>query len=390
MSFWNPIFAGRFVRRIRPADLLRRDGTGTAAVFPAAVLLIAAVVSTAVDAAEVTVICGTGAAGYTGDGGSATEATADQPFGLTTGPDGCLYVCEVGNHVIRRIDLQSGEVTTFAGTGRKGYSGNGGPAAAAAMNEPYEVQFDRHGNLYVVEMQNHIVRRIEAGTGTIQLVAGSGEPGFAGDGGPATEARLNRPHSICLDDRGHLYICDIGNHRIRVVDPETGIISTWCGNGQRDSLTESSRVSADTALNGPRALAFDAQRNRLVLALREGNAVYSIDLATMRFEHLAGTGRKGYSGDGGPASESRLSGPKGVAVNSSGDVFIADTESHTIRVIRAADGSIETVIGDGAVGPQFHADGRKCRTDRPHGVCIGPAGALFVGDSNNHRVLMLR
>ena len=235
--------------------------------------------------------------------GPPTQTPLSQPFGICTGPDGALYVCEVGSHIIRRIDLGSGEMSTIAGCGRKGYSGDGGPATQAELNEPYEVRFDIHGNMVFVEMQNHVVRRVDRTTGLITTIAGTGVAGFSGDGGPANAAQLNQPHSIALDTNGRLYICDIRNHRIRMVDPSFGLITTVAGTGEQSKTPDGASL-AGTPLNGPRALDFDG-RHSLYVALREGNAIFRIDLITGTLHHLAGTGRSGYAGDGGPATVPR-------------------------------------------------------------------------------------
>lgn len=321
-------------------------------------------------------------------GADALQTAVAQPFGLVIGPDGALYVCEVGSHVIRRIDLSTGQSQVVAGSGRKGYRGDGGPAVSADLNEPYEVRFDADGNLLFVEMQNHVVRRVDAKTSVISTVAGTGKPGFSGDGGPATAAELRQPHSIALDQAGDLYICDIGNHRIRRVDSRTGVISTFAGTGDRGPTPDGAGLDG-TPLNGPRALDFDG-RNSLFLALREGNALFRIDLEKRTLHHLAGTGKSGYSGDGGPARNARLAGPKGVAVSAGGDVWFADTESHTIRVYRSRRNIVETVVGDGMRGNGPDGAPLNCRLDRPHGVFVAQDGRLFIGDSNNHRVRELQ
>lgn len=288
----------------------------------------------------------------------------DQPFGLVVGPDGWLYVCEVGKHRVLKMPTAGGAVSVVAGTGVKGYSGDGGPAVKAQLNEPYELVFDGAANLYFVERMNHVVRRVDARTGVISTVAGTGVEGFAGDGGPGRLAQFRQPHSLVFASDGRLLICDILNGRIRALDLVTGLVSTW---------------AAD--LKGPRALAVDGA-GQLYLALREGNAVYRMDAKTRAMTRFAGTGVKGYSGDGAAAVWATLSGPKGVACGRDGSVYIADTENHAIRRVRK-DGVIETVRGDGVRG-----DGG--RLARPHGVTVGPDGTLYIGDSENNRVLVMK
>ena len=340
-------------------------------------------------AQEVVTILGTGKAGWSGDGGAGTQARCNEPFGLVVGPDNAIYVCETKSHVIRRIDPQTQNVTTIAGTGGKsGYAGDGGPATAALLHEPYEIRFDKDGHMFFVEMRGEVVRRVDSRTGLISTVAGTGKAGFGGDGGPATLAQLKQPHSIVLDDSGHLFICDIGNHRVRRVELATGLIETFGGTGEKKRTPDGSPVKG-TPLNGPRALDFDPA-GALILALREGNAVYRIDMQALTYQHLAGTGKSGYSGDGGPAQLAQLAGPKGVSLSLEGDIYLADTESHTIRVIRKATGKIETLVGDGTEGDGPDGDPRKCRLARPHGVYVDGSGNVYIGDSNNHRVRMYR
>lgn len=350
----------------------------------ALLLLLSAALPT--HAGKVITLAGNGTSGKTGDGGPAKDATTGGPFGVAVGADGGLYICETTTHVIRRIDPQTGIITTVAGSGEKGYAGDGGPAIEAKLNEPYEVRFDTDGNMYFVEMMNHIVRRVDAKTNIITTVAGSGEQGFAGDGGPAVKAKLDRPHSIALDYDGNLYICDISNNRVRKVDLKSGIITTFAGTGEKKNTPDGASI-AGTPLKGPRALDFDGDHS-LYLALREGNAVYRIDLETQTLHHLAGTGKTGYTGDGGPAKEAELSGPKGIALGANGDIYLADTESHTIRVVRKETGIIETLVGDGKKGDGPDGDPLKCRMNRPHGVFVDAVGKVYIGDSSNHRVRM--
>jgi len=331
---------------------------------------------------------GTGAKGFSGDGGAATAAQVNNPFGLTRGPGGALYVCDTDSHVIRRID-KAGVISTIAGTpGKKGYAGDGGQATQALMNEPYEIRFDAGANLFVVERLNHLVRRVDAITGIISTVAGSGKAGFGGDGGPATGALMSQPHSIGLDSAGDLYICDIVNHRIRKVDMKSGTISTFAGTGAKGSTKDGAKL-AGSALFGPRAIDFD-KAGDMWLALREGNAVYKIDMKAGTIHHFAGTGKKGFTGNGGPAKSATLSGPKGVAISPDGNIYLADTESHSIRMINLKSGNLELIAGTGEKGDGPEGDPVKCKMIRPHGVFVDTDGAVYIGDSETHRVRVVR
>jgi DNA-binding beta-propeller fold protein YncE len=317
------------------------------------------------------IIAGTGVAGF-------SDQQINNPYGLAIGPDGALYFCEIGNHVVRRLDLKTRRLSVVAGTGAKGYSGDGGPATAALLNEPYEVRFDKAGNMFFVEMQNHIVRRVDGKTKIISTVAGIGSAGFSGDGGPALKAQFRQPHSIAFGPDGKMLVCDIGNRRIRRIDLKSGVIDTYAGTGERGPTPDGAPL-AGTPINEPRAIDLDPQGN-LYLALRAGNAVYRIDPKAGTIHHIAGTGQQGYSGDGGPAKLAKLAGPKGIAYSRDGGVYIADTESHTIRRIDLKSGTIATVLGNGQRG----------ELARPHGIFVDKKGAIYVGDSESHRILLLK
>lgn len=323
-------------------------------------------------------LVGTGAAGN-------SDTQIANPYGLTIGPDGALYVCEIDNCIVRRVDLKTRRMTTVAGSGKRGYSGDGGPALKAELNEPYEVRFDRAGHLYFVEMKNHLIRRVDRKTGVISTIAGTGEPGFAGDGGDARKAQFRQPHSIQFAADGSMLVCDIGNHRIRRIDLGKHVIDTFAGTGEKQPTPDGGTLGKGTPLNGPRAIDVDPKGN-LYLALREGNAVYRIDGKTMRIEHIAGTGKQGYAGDGGDARQALLAGPKGIAWSPDGGVYIADTESHTVRRIDLQTRIITTVAGTGQRGDGPDGDPRACKMARPHGVYVDRRGVLYIGDSEAHRV----
>lgn len=338
-------------------------------------------------------IAGTGQPGDNGREGLATETNIDQPFGLEFGPDGALYICEVGQHRVRRLDVAKGRLTTVAGCGRKGYAGDGGSATEAELNEPYEVRFDSHGNLHFVEMRNHVVRRVDAKTGRISTVSGTGKAGYSGDGGPAIAAELRDPHSIAFDANDRLFIADIGNHRVRRVDPKTGKMETIAGNGEK-RLPHDGGTARGKPIFGPRALFIVG--DDLWIALREANSIWRLDLKDGTIHRVAGTGEKGFSGDGGPALQATFNGPKGIAVDRFGRIIVADTENQAIREIDFRSGLIRTLAGAGpqpeAVSKEHRAtvgDGgppTKALLDRPHGVCLGPDGSVYSGDTNHHRV----
>ncbi len=370
----------------RPVAASIKAGTKFAAALGLAALVLA---SSPLAAGDIFTIAGTGKEADGGDSGPAIGTNVGNPFGVEVGPGGNLYVTEVSNHRVRLVNFKDGRMTTVAGCGRKGYSGDGGPATEAELNEPYEVRFDADGNMYFVEMQNAVVRRVDAETGIINTIAGTGKAGYSGDGGPATKATFRQPHSIALDGRGGLYIADIGNHRIRRVDLKTGIVDTVVGTGER-KLPESGKPAKGQPIFGPRALFIDG--NTMWIALREGNTIWRMNLNDGIIHHVAGTGAKGYTGDGGPAAKATFNGPKGVAVGSNGKVYVADTENQTIRAIDPAAGTIETVAGVGPQGRGYNGDDQpatKAHLDRPHGVCAGPDGRVYIGDSENHRVRMV-
>ncbi len=357
-------------------------------VLSTAFLACLALVENADAAPQLATFAGTGAKGFSGDGGPAAQAQLNNPFGIARGPDGALYICDTDNQRVRKV-APDGTISTIAGNGTRGYAGDGGPALAAALNEPYEVRFDAAGNVFFVERLSAVVRRVDAKTGAISTVAGTGQPGFSGDGGPAAKAQLNEPHSIGFDRAGDLYICDIKNHRVRKVDMKTGLISTFAGTGEKKPTPDGAPI-AGTPLNGPRALDFDAGGD-LWLALREGNAVFRLDMKAGAFHHIAGIGGKpGFAGNGGPAKAATLGGPKGVSIGADGRVYIADTESHSIRVIDPKSGTLSVLAGTGARGDGPDGDPLKCQLARPHGVFADRDGAVFIGDSEAHRVRVLR
>ena len=353
------------------------------------ILLALASLTVAAHAAQWTIstFAGNGKQGFSGDGGPAAAAQIDNPFGLVRGPDGALWFCEYTGQRIRKVN-PDGTIHTMAGCGKKGYTGDGGPALEATFNLPHEIRFDKEGNYYIADMTNHAIRRVDAKTGVITTFAGNGTAGYSGDGGPANRAQLKQPHSIQFGADGNLYICDIGNHVIRRVDMKTGTISTFAGTGKPGATPDGAPI-AGTPLKGPRSLDVDKEGN-FWLCTREGNQVFKLDLKAGKYVHIAGTGKSGFNGNGGPAKLADLKGPKGIAIDAEGNAWLADTESHTVRAIDAKTGRLELIAGTGEKGDGPDGDPLKCKMARLHGIFVDADGAVYIGDSEAHRVRVLR
>jgi DNA-binding beta-propeller fold protein YncE len=244
--------------------------------------------------------------------------------------------------------------------------------------------------MYFVEMRNHIVRRVDYKTKMISTIAGTGRQGFGGDGGRATDARFSQPHSIALDRAGAVYVADIGNHRIRRIDPVSGVVESIAGSTER-RLPRDGQAARGNPILGPRALFIDS--DTMWIALREGHSIWRMNLADGILHHVAGTGKAGFAGDGGPARQAEFNGPKGIAVGPDGNVFVADTENHAIRMIDLQSGLIST-IGRGKGGGQIElargGTAASAKLNRPHGICVAADGTVYSGDTLNHRVVRLK
>ena len=243
------------------------------------------------------------------DGADAATAQINNPFGVIVGPDGALYWADFASNRVLRLDLNTRRISVIAGTGEKGHAGDGGPARLAMMSAPHEVRFDRSNNMIVAERDANVVRYIDMRSGLISTLVGTGVAGFDGDGGPSQRAALHQPHSIALDRNDNLYICDILNNRIRRRDARSGIITTFAGTGEKTATPDSAPLDG-TALWAPRSIDIGPD-GTLYLILREGNKAFTIDPVNKTLKHLAGTGAMGYSGDGGPALAALVSRAQG-------------------------------------------------------------------------------
>jgi YVTN family beta-propeller protein len=397
----------------------------------------------------ISTIAGNGTAGFGGDGGLASAAVLNTPQGLTLDATGNLFFVDTGNYRIRRVDAKTGIITTVAGNGGRGFSGNGGPATDATFNfigngVPPQVALDAAGDLFIADQFNQQIRRVDAKTGIITTVAGILAEGYGGDGGLATNAELSDPSGILVDPSGNLYIGDNDNNRVRFVAATTGIISTIAGNGglgDGESATTAalyypqgvaaaggniwiadsnntlirlvnpagvmSTVSGQdyifsyagdggpaihATLNYPVGVTADASRN-LFIADANNNVIRRIDASSGMITTVAGNGVAGFTGDGGPATKASMNFPSAVAGDTVGNGFISDSNNQRIRRVDIISGVITTVAGNGTTG--FSGDGgpavdASLNLPAPYsgagGVVIDTAGNLFISDTNNHRI----
>ncbi|MDD9998867.1 MAG: hypothetical protein OXQ89_14085 [Rhodospirillaceae bacterium] len=321
-----------------------------------------------------------GLAGYAGDGGFAVDARLDGPFDVAVDAGGNVFVAELFNHRIRKIG-PDGIVVTFAGTGAAGFSGDGGPSTAADLNSPVGVAVDAAGYVYVADRLNHRVRRI-ATDGTIETIAGTGTDDYSGDGGPATEAELDQPSGVAVDTAGNVYVADSQNHRIRRIGLG-GTIETIAGTGT-DGYSGDGGPATQARLNSPFDVAVDAMGS-VYVADTFNHRIRRIG-TDGTIVTVAGTGMGGYGGDGGPATEALLNNPTGVAVTGAGYVFVADWGNDRIRRI-APDGTIVTFAGTGVEG--YGGDGGaavQAQLLDPSGVTVDAMGRAYIADTSSHRV----
>ena len=329
-------------------------------------------------------ILGNGEEGWYGDGGPALKAACQLPYACEFDSQGNMIVCMGRQHRIRRMDAQTGIITLVAGTGEGGYAGDGGPATEAAINQPYGLAVDTNGDMYFSQRFDPAVRKIDGQTGIISTIAGTGEFGYGGDGGPGNQAPLREPNDLFLDGKGGLLIADIQDQRIRRVDLTTGIITTFAGTGEK-SRSGDGKPAAEASLMGPRAVCMDSH-GTIYIAEREGNGVRKISPDGFLTTIAGADSVFGYSGDGGPAMAAEWGAPKAMRCDLNDNIIVVDTENCAVRRIDARTGIVTTIAGgreggEGDGGPAVDAG-----LGRPHGCGINAYGDLFIADTDNHRI----
>ena len=336
-----------------------------------------------VEKGNIQTVVGTGVEGYAGDGGHATQALIGESYGCAFDTDDNLYICDGRNHTVRRIDRITWIITTVAGTGSAGYSGDGGPAIQATMDNLYSLTVDTNGDIYIVDRFNAAIRKVEAATGIITTVAGTGEPGYSGDGGPGPQAQMREPNDCFLDGKGGRLIADIQDQRIRHLDLSTGIIDTFAGDGEKRRAGDGG-PAGEASIMGPRAVCMDRQGNTYI-AEREGNGVRKVD-ANGIMSTFAGTGERSYSGDGGPALTATWGAPKAMRCDHQDNVIVVDTENNAVRRIDVGTGIVTTIAGGHQGGDGDGGIATDAGLERPHGCGIDRQGNLYIADGINHRV----
>lgn len=340
--------------------------------------------------ATIDTVAGDGKKGYSGDGGQALKARLNQPFHCEL-DKGTLYIAEDKNHCVRKVDLKTGIITTVAGTGKKGYSGDGGPATKATFNEVYAVVISSEGDLYLTDRLNACIRKVDGKTGIIATVAGTGKPGYSGDGGPGNKAQLREPNDCFLDGKGGLLIADVADWRVRRLDLKTGKISTFAGVGRmpfdRKKGIDRSKIgdggpATKAVIVGARAVCVDGKGNTYICE-REGHSIRKVD-SKGTITTVAGNGQPGNAD--GMGDKARFRGPKAVRCDKDGNVYIVDTENQSIRFFEAKSGKVSTFAG-GKKGPGGDGgDPLKAGMGRPHGCIIDDKGTVYIADSENYRV----
>ena len=318
----------------------------------------------------------------------ATDCRVQQPFGVEFGPAGAMFIVEMtkGNRVLK-VD-RAGMLTVFAGDGAPRFAGDGGPANRASFHGLHNLAITPGGDIYLADTSNYRVRKIDGHTGVVSTFAGTGRKGFNGDGGPAEQAQFGSVINVSLDPRAdYLYVADIDNRRVRRIRLSSKVVETVAGNGSK-GVPADGAIARDAPLIDPRAVAATADGGFYILE-RSGHALRHVDQSG-RIRTIAGNGEPGATGDDGDAREAKLRGPKHLCLDARGDVVIADTDNHVIRKLLVRGGKMVRVAGtgkkgaSGAGGPPLEIE-----LNEPHGVTVHRDGSLYIADSANDRVLKI-
>tara|TARA_Y100001934_G_scaffold191836_2_gene226162 strand:+ start:46101 stop:47147 length:1047 start_codon:yes stop_codon:yes gene_type:complete len=332
-----------------------------------------------------TTVAGNGEQGYSGDGGPAREATLNNPFDVIFDSKGRLIFTDTFGQRIRRIDLKSGIISTVAGCGGEGYSGDGGLATEATFNQPYGLAVDAGDNIYTADRLNGVVRKIDA-NGIITTFAGNGNLTFSGDGEAANIASMVEPNGLVFSsDFRSLFIADVSDNRIRVVDMLSGVISTLAGTGKTVHDGDGGPATA-AGVFGARAVGIRRSDGAVYVMERQGSCIRLVT-PDGKISTVASTGETGYGGDDGAIQNAIFDRPKEMTVNADENILVVDTENHAIRLLDWALDRVSTIAGIGESGrPQDGALAIATPLARPHGIAIGPDGALYIGDTENHQI----
>ena len=331
------------------------------------------------------IFAGTLMPGFNLESGTGLASQLYAPETVAFDSSGNLYIADKGNHRIRKV-TRSGLISTVAGSGQLGSSGDGGLSINAAMNQPNGVAVDGSGNIYLSDTNNHRIRKVNS-AGVITTIAGNGINGFSGDGGQGTQAELDTPVGVTLDDAGNLLIADANNHRIRKLNLSTGVITTIAGNGY--GFGGDGGQATQAQLNYPTSVALDKNGN-LYISDTSNNQVRKVTAVGI-ISRFAGTGFRGFSGDGGQATLAQFSAPGGLTVDAAGNLYVTDQGNHRVRKI-ALDGTMSTVAGNGSTSSTTTDEGGtalNATLNAPAGVAVDAAGNLFIADTNNHRVVVV-
>ncbi|MGZ3749759.1 MAG: NHL domain-containing protein [Mucilaginibacter sp.] len=332
---------------------------------------------------NISTLAGNGSPGYSGDGGFSTSAKLNNPVGIGSDTSGNIYIADDLNFAIRKIAYNTGIISTICGTGVAGYTGDGGLAINAKLNYPGDVACDKTGNLYIADQQNNVIRKITISTGIITTIAGNGSPGYTGDGGLATSAQLKSPLGVAIGKSGNLYIADANNDCIRKVNTSTGIITTIAGNGSPGFSGDGGPAVA-ALVKHPSKIALDTTEN-IYFCDEANNRIRKIIAGTGIIQTIAGSGSYGYSGDGGPAIAAEFSFPIGIDLDAAGNIYIADLYNNRIRKIMAATNIIITVAGNGTIG--YSGDGGLATSAQiyyPEDVLLDKLGNFYFPEYSNH------